>query len=135
MGIAPEIYDMRVWKTKEKRMVYEVTFINPLFDWENDCILMLATGKRDKNNIRIFDKDIVNVAYINGDTNKTEYVKYIVEYDKDVLAWKISPVSGKQSEYFFEFEFNSEEFEVIGNIYQDTGLLKVKGNSNDELQS
>lgn len=131
MGIAPERYDMRVWKTQEKRMVYEVTYINPLFDWGNDYILMLATGKRDKNNQRIYDKDIVRVAYFSDD--HFEFTDYIIEYDEDLLAWKISPVSGKQSEFFFEFKFHPEEFEVVGNIFENPELLKIKGNSNDEL--
>ena len=117
MGIAAERFDLRVWKTKEKKMIYGVTYINPLFDWNEEYILLQSTGKKDKNNKKIFDKDIVKVTCFIDD--HFEHDIFIIEYDEEYLAWKLTPISGRKSEFFYEFKFHAEEFEVIGNIYEN----------------
>ena len=70
--------------------------------------LMQYTGLKDKNGKEIFDGDIVD---INGCKNR------VVEWDEDwcgfYLSRELNPVG-----YFL-----SEEYEIIGNIYENPELL------------
>ena len=74
----------------------------------DECVIMQYTGLKDKNGKEIFDGDIVD---INGCKNR------VVEWDEDwcgfYLSRELNPVG-----YFL-----SEEYEIIGNIYENPELL------------
>ena len=120
----------RAWNGSRGKMIYDHIFINlhgrlfidcdphgvdmsnktsiyPPVN-ENHYTLLQYTGLKDKNGKEIFDGDIVD---INGCKNR------VVEWDEDwcgfYLSRELNPVG-----YFL-----SEEYEIIGNIYENPELL------------
>lgn len=85
-----------------------------LFDFE-DVELMQSTGLKDKNDVEIFDGDIV-VNHV-GDV-------WVITYFRG--AFRYCPIESYSKEKEKQFEtdnignFGTEAFEVIGNIYEDT---------------
>lgn len=119
--------DFRAWDKMEKIMS-EVTEIS----WDEDRIctkdylgswrrfeLMQFTGLKDKNGKKIYESDIINhLSYLNSPDMNTE-------------AWRVEIVENLQD--FFKSigcrendseAFDPDHLEIIGNIYQNPGLLK-----------
>lgn len=89
-------------------------------------VLMEYTGIKDKNNVEVFEGDIVNIIEID-DRGMVEYTTDIIwedcqfvcksggeDYDTPLAAW-----SGNPNKTYPLFEI-----EVIGNIYDNVELLK-----------
>lgn len=76
-----------------------------------------CTGLRDKNGKLIFEGDILDGGDFNGEDGYGE----VCWYDG---AWEVSSeeVCGT-----FHENYNSREFEIIGNVYDDYELLEVGG--------
>jgi hypothetical protein len=72
---------------------------------EKSCHLMEYTGLKDKNGKKIFEGDIV-IEEIDGE-GCPHPVCWIE--DRDYLGWNLNP---------------GNEIEVVGNIYENTELLK-----------
>jgi len=101
----------RAWDKKSKGWRYWVLGRDCMCDLEIYDFLThygQYTGLKDKNGKEIFDGDIVD---INGCKNR------VVEWDEDwcgfYLSRELNPVG-----YFL-----SEEYEIIGNIYENPELL------------
>ena len=109
-------FQFRAWKGKENRMVYGVTYLNPLIldpkiDPENaQNKLMQSTGLKDKNGKLIYEGDIVNIHNLFTD-------KIILNKG----CFCISKGSYNQATYW-----KHDTIEVIGNIYENPELLEVK---------
>lgn len=109
-------FQFRVWKGKENRMVYGVTYLNPLIldpeiDPENaHNKVMQCTGMKDKNGKLIYEGDIV----------KQNNTIYSVNWFNGSFCFK-DTLNGKN--YTVEFVM-SEKQEVIGNIYENPELLE-----------
>ena len=80
-------------------------------------------GLTDKNGAKIFEGDIVKTDKF-SEPNK----QYIIEYD---LQFGAFIGCDRNNLYFVTFDGDSDEFEVIGNIYDNPELLK--GVKNFEL--
>ena len=96
---------------------------------DDESILMQSTGLGDKNERLIFEGDIVKAYYINSDTNKQEFDLMKVVYDEKVCAFGLL---GFKTNYFSDFistEWEQEEYEVIGNIYENEDLLNYEDNA------
>ena len=109
-------FQFRVWKGKENRMVYDVTYLNPLLldpniDPENKHnILMQCTGLKDKNGKLIYEGDIVKM---------NNYILQIV-YNKDYACFC---AENKNLIGYFRELRNINAFKVIGNIYENPDLI------------
>lgn len=75
-------FKFRVWKGQENRMVYDVTYLNPLIldpaikEENKHNILMQSTGLKDKNGLNLlFECDIINMEGIKiGNCYENEYL-------------------------------------------------------------
>lgn len=75
-------FKFRVWKGQENRMVYDVTYLNPLIldpaikEENKHNILMQCTGLKDKNGLNLlFECDIINTEGIKiGNCYENEYL-------------------------------------------------------------
>ena len=105
----------RVWKGKENRMVYDVTYLNPALldpkiDFENRYnVLMQCTGLKDKNGKLIYEGDIVERDHVQGKKQG------VVVFDKEALQFRATSMS------LHSFVHRSV---VIGNIYEAPELLE-----------
>lgn len=79
------------------------------------------TGLKDKNGVEIYEGDIVSIMDCEPSLYKICYwdnnFKWAVEYTgKDKTNWQSDNLE----------EFSSEDFEILGNIYENPELLEVK---------
>ncbi|SUN50774.1 phage protein [Streptococcus dysgalactiae subsp. dysgalactiae] len=86
----------------------------------DDYILMQSTGLFDKNGVEVFDGDVVN-AY---DTDRDDGQIYKTTNLIGVVTYHENAFCLKQGNVLTDLWVHSEEFEVIGNIYQNSDLLE-----------
>ncbi|KXT82026.1 Phage protein [Streptococcus oralis] len=81
----------------------------------NDLILMQSTGLKDKNGKEIFEGDVVRVL------DST----YTVFYDSEKGSYRLKPHDDRWNvDYMSNFP-HGENFEVVGNIYENPELVEV----------
>ena len=122
----------RAWTEEGKVMYYDVypfkddtlllSYDKIAFDEvpASDFILMQSTGLKDKNGKEIYECDIVKFSDCDDDV----YVNPVV-WDKNYACFGVS-FSGKYPisfDYLEEFYTELKDIEVIGNIYDNPGLL------------
>ena len=120
-------FKFRVWKGQENRMVYDVTYLNPLIldpaikEENKHNILMQCTGLNDKNGKLIYESDIVrfkdNIT-INGSKTHIAVIEHNETFNTFMYhaeCMGLYTVNKAQNEKF--------NVEVIGNIYENKELL------------
>lgn len=88
-----------------------------------DCVVMQSTGVKDENGAEIFDGDIVLVNVSNGFDHLVN-AKTIVQ-ESEFHSGLICKSLANGMEYrVFERNEAGYEYEVIGNIYENSELLE-----------
>lgn len=125
----------RAWLKKEQRMikVCELTYIDDVlhtvsdencdFYTDDDFILMQSTGLYDINGKEIYEGDIVKFFDCDDDSYKVPVV-----WDNDYACFSVDWGSNMLSsfDYLEEFYTDLKYIEVVGNIYENPGLLGGK---------
>ena len=111
-------FKFRVWKGQENRMVYDVTYLNPLIldpaikEENKHNILMQCTGLKDKNGKLIYEGDICKYKF-----EEIGEQKAIIYFNKELCSFLAKPLN--------DFQYTKiNNCEVIGNIYLDSHLLE-----------
>ena len=82
--------------------------------------LMQYTGIKDKNDVEIYEGDLVLIRI-----DKTNILhKTVVKFKHGAFIADI--IGNNDYIYLFHFGFNKDDFEVIGNIYENPELLEGK---------
>lgn len=83
----------------------------------SDYPLMQYTGLKDKNDVEIYEGDIVLDHIGTG----------VVEYKDKYAAFRVNYTHDKQAKWFLDYLLHGEResIEIIGNIYQHPELLEA----------
>lgn len=81
--------------------------------------LIQCTGLKDKNGKLIYEGDIVRFYFDNDE------IIAVIEWDDDECRFYLNTTDFFKDKYVTDYEIvNQEEYEVIGNIYENPELLK-----------
>ena len=118
----------RVWNTETNKMITNVKemgvfALQSIYSIDEFLViptnekypLMQYTGLKDKNGVEIYEGDIVKTTS-NKLAGKWKHKIYKIEF-KEIICLAGAKYMG------FDFQFNVDEVEVIGNIYENKELL------------
>jgi len=103
----------RFWNSLDLKMISDDDLKNLTLQTirESEGVLLQFTGIKDKNNVEIYEGDIIKYTQHHFNTPMVkEHIK-VVEFDYD--KWTIYTSNAGES-----------NVEVIGNIYQNSDLIK-----------
>ena len=135
-------FKFRVWSIANKKYCHFATMdlsadgllrvIRPLEqseyidDYENRYVIQQCTGLKDKNGKLIYEGDILKELYTDDDGIK-EYFS-IVKWHIGSAGFVMYDVDYKiDYTYFNEFDVNLDNFEIVGNIYENSDFLNKRG--------
>lgn len=97
----------QIWYDKENKQVYAEVYPETLGQF---------TGLLDKNGVKIFEGDILHIPY--------RYNVEVVSYK----SWFCAVYKGAKGETIYNSITAFDDFEVIGNIYDNAELLEENDN-------
>lgn len=113
-------FKFRAWDNNIKKMIIQEhtdRIDKILHYWETHIktTVMQYTGLKDKNGVEIYEGDII------GHNGFLGYVAYINRGNCNVLGYAL--ISLINNRIFYMFCDESDNYEVIGNIYENKELL------------
>lgn len=112
----------RAWDKEEEVLLCDISIqndtwdmLNEFFEHFDELIFMQCTGMKDKNNVEIYESDIVEVAEHHFDMNGNFNGYYRVEWNEESLTYLAGNL------LLFRLK---PYITVIGNIHEDPELLK-----------
>lgn len=89
---------------------------------DEDYIVMQCTGLKDKNGKLIYEGDIVKFNF------DTDEIKAVVSWDnKELIGFYLNTTDYFKDKYVTDYDFYKNDYEVIGNIYENKELLESEG--------
>lgn len=85
--------------------------------------LIHCIGIKDRNNKLIYEGDIIKEKWYSRDDERYRECLYSVEYDKEKMAYCFVEVENGFKNFFVDMEYIQDDYEVIGNIYENKELL------------
>ena len=136
-------FKFRVWDLEKKFYLNqddEFNFYEPDRGWQCpiplcEClrdkkryVVQQYTGVRDENNYLIFEGDIIKEHHFEdwGDKIGYEYIGIVVykEYSDDILYAGYKTIPAKNQNIKFRGNAIQSDCEVIGNVFENSELLK-----------
>ena len=78
-----------------------------------------STGLKDKNGKLIYEGDIVKFNF------DTDEIKAVVSWDsQELIGFYLNTTDYFKSKYLTDYDFYKNDYEIIGNIYENPELIK-----------
>ena len=78
-----------------------------------------CTGLKDKNGKLIYEGDIVKFNF------DTDEIKAVVSWDsQELIGFYLNTTDYFKSKYLTDYDFYKNDYEIIGNIYENPELIK-----------
>lgn len=90
---------------------------------DKDAKTVSCIGIKDRNNKLIYEGDIVKEKWFSEDSEQYEECLYVVEFSQEHCAYCLTEVSNGYKNFFVDLEYIPEDYEIIGNIYENPDLL------------
>lgn len=114
-------FKFRVWDDYNREMLdLQEQDINPynISDFTQHNI-MQCTGLKDKNGKLIYEKDIIRFYFDNDE------IIAVIEWDNDECRFYLNTTDFFKDKYVTDYEIvKQEEYEVIGNIYENKRTIR-----------
>lgn len=104
---------------KKQDCIQEVSIDGDIIITKDFSNLIQCTGLKDKNGKLIYEGDIVKFNF------DTDEIRAVVSWDdKELIGFYLNTTDYFKDKYVTDYDFYKNDYEVIGNIYENPELLE-----------